>query len=430
MLQKSASSAVLFVSYLVFGLLALFALIVGLKATQIAGIYTTLYLGAGIFVTNLVVVLGYTFAVLRSPDSLKEADSADLAYYLGFCLTVGALSATFITDTALSQLAKEVMDDISAAAFRSDLIQGSLVQFGVGLTATLIGLCAKIFIASRQALDNREPEELYREFRVQIGMFEQEMSRAAQSYTRTVAEKTADIDDTFKRLSRSLENVTSTALNTNKAIVERLSVDVIARPIEELETQIQVLAAVSKAFASRGGEIANHLKSVTESVLNVSSTLNDLQGGVSSLVESVDHLRAGLAGLSVDTSDAGAGMKTLRLSINGAAAESALLTEKYSSLGSVVTGVNTTLEQSKVSISELSQVTQGSVAALSLVKLGSSELKNELTNVSVLFKRVASEARTIEEDLFRLKEGLSSHIDEAKTLRESLKSAVEDLKNR
>jgi hypothetical protein len=185
-INTRVGSGQLFVRFASVGLISLFASVIFLKSTSVAGPYSAITLGLLIFIINLVAVLGYTFAVLKSPQVLAESDAPDLAYYLGFCLTVGALSATFITDTLLSQFASINYVGKDAAAAQTDLIKGSLIQFGVGLTATLIGLCAKIYLSSKQSNDSLEPEELYRNFRVEINSFEKEMGFITDSYTRTV----------------------------------------------------------------------------------------------------------------------------------------------------------------------------------------------------------------------------------------------------
>ena len=155
-LNTSVGSGQLFVRFVTIGLTALFLSIILLKFTKIFGDYNTLVLGLSIFVINLFAVLGYTLAVLRSPRVLVETDTPDLAYYLGFCLTVGALSATFIVDSLLNQSTLINYGDKGVAEQQSNLIKGSLVQFGFGLTATLIGLCAKIFLSSKQSNESLE----------------------------------------------------------------------------------------------------------------------------------------------------------------------------------------------------------------------------------------------------------------------------------
>ena len=76
------------------------------------------------------------FLVFLHDDILLEEEAADLAYYLGFCLTVASLAISFISDMSLA----------TSSNGNSKLIRGSLAQFGAGLMATLIGLIAKIYI--------------------------------------------------------------------------------------------------------------------------------------------------------------------------------------------------------------------------------------------------------------------------------------------
>ena len=124
-INTRVESGHLFVRFVSVGLISLFVSVVFLKFTNIFGVYTTLILGLCIFIINLVAVLGYTLAVLKSPQVLAETDAPDLAYYLGFCLTVGALSATFIVDTLLSQFATINWNDKEVAQLQTDLIKGS-----------------------------------------------------------------------------------------------------------------------------------------------------------------------------------------------------------------------------------------------------------------------------------------------------------------
>ena len=87
------SSGSLFVRFLVLGLSALTILIVGSKVLEFQSVVIT---AAGIILATLLMVGMYTIAVLRDDELLLEQDTPDLAYYLGFSLTVGALALTFL----------------------------------------------------------------------------------------------------------------------------------------------------------------------------------------------------------------------------------------------------------------------------------------------------------------------------------------------
>ena len=81
-INTRVSSGQLFVRFVTVGLISLFASVIFLKSTSVAGPYAAVTLGLFIFIINLVAVLGYTFAVLKSPQVLAESDAPDLAYYL------------------------------------------------------------------------------------------------------------------------------------------------------------------------------------------------------------------------------------------------------------------------------------------------------------------------------------------------------------
>ncbi len=147
-MKKTAGN--IFVRFLGFGIFALLFLIIGVKTFAPHNGSMTLALAGAIFIVNMLVVVGYAFAVIRTESILSEEDAPDLAYYLGFSLTVASLALSFISDVGMA----------SDAAANSTLIKGSLAQFGSGLLATLIGLCAKIFIASKQAHLASNPEIL------------------------------------------------------------------------------------------------------------------------------------------------------------------------------------------------------------------------------------------------------------------------------
>ena len=158
----------LFVRYVTVGLLAVLASILFIKL-QFGG---ALYAAIAIFIVNIITVLGYTKAVCANPDLLAEADSADHAYYLGFSLTVGALAISFFGDTLKQELFPSSGDPMALAVQSRDIVHGSLAQFAAGLTATLIGLSAKIYISSLQNIQEKDPEDLIRRLRSELFAFQ------------------------------------------------------------------------------------------------------------------------------------------------------------------------------------------------------------------------------------------------------------------
>jgi chromosome segregation ATPase len=293
---EKVSSGTLFVKFTAIGLVALFASIIFLKYTNIAGAYTAIGLGAFIFSINLFSVLGYTRAVLLNPDVLAESDAPDLAYYLGFCLTVGALSATFITDTIISQFVSVNASQGAAAAAQSDLIKGSLVQFGVGLTATLIGLCAKVYLASKQSEDTLELEEFYRRFRMEIQSFQYEMQGVTTSYTQTLNNSMNHIKNAMDEVRDSFIELSEVAKNANMIISSKLSDEEIGQPISEFSESVKSFNKSAKGLANSGKDSMGAFKEISSSLSEVGRSLTEVD-------ESAKNLIANTTQLSVSTQD-------------------------------------------------------------------------------------------------------------------------------
>ena len=289
-LNTRVGSGQLFVRFVTVGLISLFGSVIFLKSSSIAGVYTAVILGLCIFVINLVAVLGYTFAVLKSPQVLAESDSPDLAYYLGFCLTVGALSATFITDTLLSQFASINSIGRDVAQLQTDLIKGSLIQFGVGLTATLIGLCAKIYLASKQSSESLEPEELYRNFRVEINTFEKEMRLITDSYTKTVEDSVSRLKTSVSDTCNSFDKLREVASKSNDLIASNISHDNITLPINEFIESITKITKVTKEFTSAGKESIDGFKGISESLVAMKSSVESADESIKSMQSSTQEL--------------------------------------------------------------------------------------------------------------------------------------------
>jgi hypothetical protein len=296
-INTRVGSGQLFVRFVTVGLISLFVSVVFLKFTSIFGVYTTLTLGLCIFVINLVSVLGYTFAVLKSPQILSESDAPDLAYYLGFCLTVGALSATFIVDTLLSQFATINWNDKEVAQLQTDLIKGSLIQFGVGLTATLIGLCAKIYLASKQSSESLEPEELYRNFRVEISTFEKEMRLVTDSYTKTIEDNVSRLQSSVSNACNSFDKLREVANSSNDLISKNISQDNISKPIKEFIISISSITSVTKEFISVGKESISGFKEISQSLDSMKSSVQSVDATIKLMQESTLELSNSTKGL-------------------------------------------------------------------------------------------------------------------------------------
>lgn len=274
-MKKTAGN--IFVRFLGFGIFALLCLIIGVKTFTSHSGSSALALAGAIFIVNMFVVVGYAFAVIRTETILSEEDAPDLAYYLGFSLTVASLALSFISDVGMA----------SDAAAKSSLVKGSLAQFGSGLLATLIGLCAKIFISSKQAHLASNPEILYEKFRMEIKGFENAMNAMAVSLDSSIKSACLSMNASAESAADSMEKLSERLKVSSDSIAEHLTVEKIAKPIAafsnellklqepahkfraEMSTLVGSALAITKGFAALDTSISNVRQSTIEEIKNI-----------------------------------------------------------------------------------------------------------------------------------------------------------------
>ena len=277
-MKKTAGTII--VRYLGFGILTLLFLIIGAKTLASQTVYLTLGLAGVIFIVNMVVVLGYTFAIIRSDEMLSEEDAPDLAYYLGFSLTVASLALSFISDVGMG----------ADAEASSNLVKGSLAQFGSGLLATLIGLCAKIFIASKQAHLASNPEILYQEFRKEIRGFENALNGMATSLDVSISAACVSINKSAESAADSMEKLSARLKAGSDSIAENLTVEKIARPIAAFSEELFKLQAPAKDFRDEMSSLVNSASSITKGFAGLDTSISDVRKSTLEEIKNIDGL--------------------------------------------------------------------------------------------------------------------------------------------
>jgi methyl-accepting chemotaxis protein len=270
----------IFVRFLGFGIIALLCLIIGVKTFTSHSGSSTLALAGAIFIVNMIVVVGYAFAVVRTESILSEEDAPDLAYYLGFSLTVASLALSFISDVGMA----------SNAAANSTLVKGSLAQFGSGLLATLIGLCAKIFIASKQAHLASNPEILYQEFRMEIKGFENAMSAMAASLDSSIKAACNSINASAESAADSMEKLSVRLKVSSDSISEHLTVEKIAKPIEAFSAELLKLQDPAQEFRAEMSTLVGSALAITKSFTDLDTSISNVRQSTIEEIKNIDGL--------------------------------------------------------------------------------------------------------------------------------------------
>ena len=321
------SSGSFFVRYLILGFTLLTALILGSK---LFGNQSVVPIAAGIILATLLMVSMYTFAVLRDDDLLSEQDTPDLAYYLGFSLTVAALSLTFLSDLMLSQTQGSAAE---IAIIKGQLINRALSQFGAGLLATLFGLCAKIYLTSKQSNLAQDPSAVANKFRHELSEFSKLIDLSSNDLSTSIrlgcetiniatSHASISINSLAEQITRSsevlalsfsaerlgspvaafikeIETITTPLSNLRNGIgqlnsdVDRIRSSVDAfdtilklsnNSIEMHTSKLKEVTTESEAFSNILGDLNKETKSLKSSIKSTSSTLGDLAGPTAALV--------------------------------------------------------------------------------------------------------------------------------------------------
>ncbi len=277
-MKKTAGN--IFVRFLGSGIILLLGLILGFKTFTSHSGSSTLALAGAIFIVNMFVVIGYAFAVIRTESILSEEDAPDLAYYLGFSLTVASLALSFISDVGMT----------SDAAAKSTLIRGSLAQFGSGLLATLIGLCAKIFIASKQAHLASNPEILYQEFRMEIKGFENALSAMASSLDSSIKAACDSINSSAESAAESMEKLSERLKVSSDSIAEHLTVEKIAKPIAAFSDELLKLQEPAHEFRAEMSTLVGSAVAITKGFSDLDTSISNVRQSTIEEIKNIDGL--------------------------------------------------------------------------------------------------------------------------------------------
>jgi len=389
--MKSAGS--LFVRFLTLGLLALVILIFGSKTFGAASVVP---IAAGIILATLFVVGMYTIAVLRDDALLLEPDAPDLAYYLGFSLTVAALALTFLSDLMLEQTHG---DQGQIAAAKGQVINRALSQFGAGLLATLFGLCAKILLASKQSTRAQDPTAVANKFRLELAEFSRLIDSTSQELASSVRNGCETINTASARASESIGSLAKQITASSEVLSVSFNAERMGNPIAAFLKEVEGIAAplaslragvgqVNAEIERLGGSVAAYdtaLKAATSSIeihtanvvrgANDTKTLTKALGGLSKQT-AVLEVAVTSAASSVDTF--ASPVAQLAPTLESTAGAAARLTQVSVTLADALTASERAVVSQSEQLSRLSGATLGADTALQTLNAKAGELTTSL----------------------------------------------------
>ena len=262
MKQKDISPAKFFLVYIALGMLSLLTIIAISAYFRNQRADVTWLLAISILISNFLAVWGYSAAIIRNKELLSDPEAPDLAYYLGFSLTVGALSFSFLAD--LGALKADNLQQQASAS--SSLVKGSLAQFGSGLLATLIGLCFKIYLSSQQQKSSNDPTEMYNQFRMEVGSFSNMLRNLGTELSSSVSNASSEIIRSGELASSSMTKMSETLQRASHTIAVNITHERIAAPVERFIAELASISVPLKAANSVIVEFSNQTNSANSAI--------------------------------------------------------------------------------------------------------------------------------------------------------------------
>lgn len=221
-------------------------------------------LGIALILPVFVIFL-YAKWVMDNKKERIDYEDADLAYYIGFMLTIFFLVIT-----------------ISFTHFDSSNLQPLLHKFSAGISSTFVGLGARLYLL-KQISKQDSPEDAMAGILTELKQFTGELkfqfleiSTTTKSMAESFKNITKDMEDVSMTINESLKslNFQSTIVDLNKSFKSSLSA--IENAVKEIELQT-TKTKVSTTVAIQTSEvIESSLLSINENINKTGKTLSRL----------------------------------------------------------------------------------------------------------------------------------------------------------
>lgn len=372
------TSGDVFVRHFFLGVISIAVAIVAIKFYLVFGANqsTPLITAGFIFIINLITVGSFTYKIITNDQLLAEEDSPDHAYYLGFCLTLAALALIFFSDAIANQNTVDLKE-------KSDLIRGALTQFAAGLLATLLGLNARIYIASKQNRNQTEPTELLTQLRKDVSDFSSEIAISKQEHISLISDSIKKLTQSLMKMEKGAENLSATFAQVSTDLSDSLSAKSITEQTTNFLDALKELSSEtsnqSQNFTDNLKELSGNTSALTDDLAKTTVQLNNINNSISTFSE---HL------LQVSNNDlpkVSASTGNLISSLNNATSS---IGNTASSVSSQIILLNQSIDATKDSINKMGsnfqdvEITQLKDDVTSLSKIVG-KLTGDISNLSV-----------------------------------------------
>jgi len=266
-----------------------------------------IFLAAAIIGTTFLAVLMYSTAVSRDTALLSEPDAPDFAYYLGFSLTVAALSLTFLVDLLVTSSSAK-LGVLGAADASRGTMDRALAQFGAGLLATLFGLCAKIWLSSKQQRQAQDPALVATKFRAELADFSQLIRETSQVLATSIQNGCATINSASASAAQSMRDLSRELSTSADTLATSLNAEKLGSPValflgelDKLVTPVSSLRGEISSFSSEINKLSALVVRYEDALASGTTTLGLQQMAILESTTVTSTLSAAVASLNEET---------------------------------------------------------------------------------------------------------------------------------
>lgn len=215
------------------------------------------------FSIPILVIISYTKWVIDNKKNRLEYEDADMAYYIGFMITILLLIAT-----------------ISFTTFKADELPLLLNKFSAGIFSTFIGLGARLYllrIINTQDTADDTMSDIVKELQNFIGELKfqfAEIADTAKSMADSFKNMTKEIEDVSSTISQSMKDLDFKDTITDLSESFKLSLSSIELAVKEIEKQTVTAKNSTMVSVSTNDKLINSLSGIIRQIDSAKQTFD------------------------------------------------------------------------------------------------------------------------------------------------------------
>tara|TARA_Y100000746_G_scaffold215212_1_gene209146 strand:+ start:96 stop:1127 length:1032 start_codon:yes stop_codon:yes gene_type:complete len=219
------------------------------------------------------VILFYTYSVNKdTSDTLSIEQKADSVYYMGFILTLFAMTASLIALAASG-------DDLEFNAV--------VINFGLALTTTILGLSIRIMWLQLSSQSLADAESILRQKIMRRSQDLQDQTEKVVGSLTALSNQLATVSEPLKQSFNSLGNLDTSAESASQSLIQ------IAGLADRLETSVSLLQEnVDSDMVKNVEDLAKSINTVNPKISNSANAIQNSLDKLQKDIEKTDEMIA------------------------------------------------------------------------------------------------------------------------------------------